>query len=323
MSSHINQLRPGTGQNEIVTKITSRVGSPNLLAELDSKLSMSEINTLLLELYRRKTREMSPADILRQYAQNRFAKPSDLDPVLSYRFSADLLEVAGKYGYTALDLSPVAVLGSCSVVAAVDQNKILSALRGTEVLADATNVLALHIATLKGQQSIKKKERLRYCAVHRHIRAQKFQGKNQLPHFLLYSMVISGADEGNLKFQKETLGETINFYHEYLCSQSYLKNPRFIIWPRGGEKGNFTEEILEYIREHCSWDISEEKAPSENDYYRGLQFKIKARYKDTEYEIGDGGFVDWTGKLLQNEKERMLVSGIGLERLIKMSGDLF
>lgn len=32
--------------------------------------------------------------------------------------------------------------------------------------------------------------------------------------------------------------------------------------------------------------------------------------------IGDGGFVDWTQKLLGNKKERCLISGIGLDRLL-------
>lgn len=35
--------------------------------------------------------------------------------------------------YTPVQLSPVAPLGSCSVVATVDQNKVVSAVRGTEV----------------------------------------------------------------------------------------------------------------------------------------------------------------------------------------------
>ncbi len=30
----------------------------------------------------------------------------------------------------------------------------------------------------------------------------------------------------------------------------------------------------------------------------------------------DGGFTDWTAKLLSNKKERFLISGLGSERLI-------
>jgi hypothetical protein len=37
-----------------------------------------------------------------------------------------------------------------------------------------------------------------------------------------------------------------------------------------------------------------------------------------EAEIADGGFVDWTQQLLENGKERMLISGFGLELLYKL-----
>jgi hypothetical protein len=30
-------------------------------------------------------------------------------------------------------------------------------------------------------------------------------------------------------------------------------------------------------------------------------------------EIGDGGLVDWTARLLGNRKERLAISGIGIE----------
>jgi len=311
-------------KDDIITKILKKAGYPSLLSDLESRLSMSEINSLLLELFKIKTRAMTPAELLRQYAQNRFTNPSDIDPVLSHHFTADLLEAAKKAGYTALELSPVSVLGSCSVIARVDQNKVLSALRGTEVLSDATNALALHIACLKsrGDKNTegRKTECFRYCAVHRHIRAQKFQGKNQLPHFQLFGMVISGTDGGNFKFEKEALGETLGFYRDYLSTQKYLSNLRFIIRPRTGVPANFAEDILAFLRAHNFQNISEEKALPENDYYRGLQFKIRASAGDTEFEVGDGGFVDWPAKLLQNNKERMLISGIGLERLMRLTG---
>jgi len=37
---------------------------------------------------------------------------------------------------------------------------------------------------------------------------------------------------------------------------------------------------------------------------------------EKEFYIGDGGFVDWTQKKLGNKKERLLISAIGLDRLI-------
>jgi hypothetical protein len=34
-------------------------------------------------------------------------------------------------------------------------------------------------------------------------------------------------------------------------------------------------------------------------------------------EVGDGGFTDWTARLLGNGKERLLISGYGVDRLVR------
>jgi len=55
-------------------------------------------------------------------------------------------------------------------------------------------------------------------------------------------------------------------------------------------------------------------------YYTGLCFKVQADFGAGELEIGDGGFVDWTGKLLGNRKERLLISGYGIDRIAATLG---
>ncbi|MDT7781599.1 MAG: hypothetical protein QOF58_18 [Pseudonocardiales bacterium] len=49
-------------------------------------------------------------------------------------------------------------------------------------------------------------------------------------------------------------------------------------------------------------------------YYKGLCYKV---YLHGE-EIGDGGFTDWTRRLLGNGKERLLISGVGVDRLASL-----
>ena len=51
------------------------------------------------------------------------------------------------------------------------------------------------------------------------------------------------------------------------------------------------------------------------DYYTGLCFMVCATLGAAEYEVSDGGFVDWTAALLGNRKERLLISGTGVDRL--------
>jgi hypothetical protein len=39
--------------------------------------------------------------------------------------------------------------------------------------------------------------------------------------------------------------------------------------------------------------------------------------KDLEFDYIDGGFTDWAAKLLENNKERLLTSGIGTDFLLR------
>jgi hypothetical protein len=50
-------------------------------------------------------------------------------------------------------------------------------------------------------------------------------------------------------------------------------------------------------------------------YYAGLCFKLDAVVGGNVVEVGDGGLVDWIQLLLQNRKERLMISGVSLERL--------
>jgi hypothetical protein len=49
-------------------------------------------------------------------------------------------------------------------------------------------------------------------------------------------------------------------------------------------------------------------------YYTGLCLRISTTASDgSVYAVADGGFTDWTARLLQDRKERLLISGIGSE----------
>jgi len=50
-------------------------------------------------------------------------------------------------------------------------------------------------------------------------------------------------------------------------------------------------------------------------YYTGLCFKVYADIAGHELEIGDGGFVGWSQRFTGSRKERLLISGFGVDRL--------
>ncbi len=53
-------------------------------------------------------------------------------------------------------------------------------------------------------------------------------------------------------------------------------------------------------------------------YYQNLCFKITAKNsKGQEFPLVDGGFLDWTQKLLTDQREKLLISGFGSELFCK------
>jgi hypothetical protein len=69
----------------------------------------------------------------------------------------------------------------------------------------------------------------------------------------------------------------------------------------------------EFERVDCVWD---EHRTSGRGYYVDLCFQIHATAASgRRLELVDGGCVDWTQKLLSDAKERLVISGIGSERL--------
>ncbi len=53
-------------------------------------------------------------------------------------------------------------------------------------------------------------------------------------------------------------------------------------------------------------------------YYRGIALNIDAELGGSRYSVADGGTVDWTQLLLSDRRERLLVSGIGTERVARL-----
>src|SRR2546429_4172770 len=63
----------------------------------------------------------------------------------------------------------------------------------------------------------------------------------------------------------------------------------------------------------CELDSTRETG---RGYYVGACFHVYAtNVAGTEFELIDGGFTTWTQQVLSNTKERLLVSGLGTERL--------
>jgi len=131
--------------NKILSRIEREAGLPNLVEILANTLSPTDLQSILLEVYRIRSSRVQPSRLLSDYKANRFVRTSAVSPtaLLDWERIA-FAHLPGEFQPVAL--SPVCPLGTNSVVAAVDQNWAVATARNTEVVSDATNVLALECA---------------------------------------------------------------------------------------------------------------------------------------------------------------------------------
>lgn len=304
--------------SRIVERILERINRPDLLSILASDLSASELNTLLLEVFRERAKKISPAQLLRQYKENRFVQPADLPVLETRRMETDILGILEAHSFQLVDLSPLAIQGTCSVVGPVDQHKVVSATRGTEVLADSTNALALYACARKTEEALLHSPSgiwMRCAAVQRQVRAQPLTGKGFRAHFRIGCMATCGRDTGHFTFEKNSLLEHLQVMRSIFLDYFHAGDITFRLMRRQGNPGeeHLLTELETFLRRNSNLQLTIIDDDTGNTYYKGLQFKADIRINGTVYEIGDGGFVAWTAQLLGNKKERMLSSGFGFD----------
>ncbi|MGG6311642.1 hypothetical protein [Paenibacillus macerans] len=297
---------------DIVNRVLEKLGHESLISELTTRLSHSDVSTLLLALYKEITEQSSASGLLGKYATNRFVKPAAWSPIRLKRIELAMLESAECHGFGPIELSPASILGSCSVVAKVAQNKVVSAARGVELISDSTNMLAIYLANGINNKTIDNAASdVQVCSACRVTRAQQFEGNLAIPHFGLFSLVSSGKDTGSYRFEKEAMAKQIEYYIHYYGDRLGKEVKVFLHMRKGyTDSDGFMDRMYEHlIGRFPSCSFIRDREASDNAYYRGINFKIDVNGAS----IVDGGFVDWTQQLLGNKKERLLISGTGID----------
>ena len=314
--------------NKIVERIVQEAGVPDLLSVLAEKLSPTDLQSLLLEVYRIRSKRLQPASLLKDFQSNRFVRPSSVSPVSLLNWE----QIAFSHlsaEFQPVTLSPVSPLGTNSVTANVDQNWSVTTIRNTEVVSDSTNVLALECAVQRREilrTNPQSTHVVHLAASHRLLRAQYYGDPKSLAHFSAFALCSAGKDAGNLKFELSALRLHVRFYVSTL--QAYLGRDvplRFSVTNLNaeGQVNRIEKELLSVIRSEfpeveCVFD---QERTGGRGYYLDLCFHIHARSASGEFlELVDGGAVDWTQKLLSNGRERLVISGIGSERLCSEFG---
>jgi hypothetical protein len=145
-------------------------------------------------------------------------------------------------------------------------------------------------------------------------------GKGMSAHFSIGCLVSAGRDAGNFSFEMKSMEDQLLALHALARNIFDVKKIHFKLQKRNGyTNGNdLMEKLSTHIRNRMpETEIRVEEPGKENNYYKGMQFKMVIEVNGQALDIADGGFVDWTQQMLGNKKERMLISGFGLELLQK------
>jgi hypothetical protein len=309
--------RAAGGSGQALRRVVDEAGGPACLELLADGLAGADLTTLLLEVFRRRTARVRPAEVFRRYRTDRFVAPAAVD-LAALRRVEDAIVGALPSGFETVVLAPVVPLGTHTATGDVDPRNVIATIRGTEVAADPTNGLALEAAARRGEllsRSPRSADLVRLAASQRVTRAQLFEGPVSFAHFQLLGVVTAGRDTGGREFERRHLAE-----HARLAAVGALA--------AGVEHVTIAITCMDDAARQVFSDVKDTLAGLANTavveaperetglaYYRDLCFKVFASAGGHRFEVGDGGFVDWTAKLLGNRKERLLISGYGLDRL--------
>lgn len=308
---------------ELMNRIEREVGIPNLARTLATCLASTDLQSILMETLRLRAARLAPSTVLSNYEANRFVRPSLISPTELLKWEQIAFSSLPSE-FHPLALAPVAPLGTSSVLAGVDQNWAVSTVRNTEVVSDSTNVLALECALRRRQllrADPKSAQPVHLASSHRLLRAQLYSDPDHVAHFRTFAICSAGRDLGNLQFEISAMILHVRFYLTALLAylthpvrlrvaiNDFSPNPRYDV---------LEQRILSPLRSHfpqadCALEPDRTNG---RGYNVDLVFHVYASSPTGEsIELVDGGTVNWTQRVLSNVKERLLISGIGSERL--------
>jgi hypothetical protein len=272
---------------------------------LAAGLPAAEVWSLLLEAFARRAAARTPADVRQQYARDGFTQPAQVDQRTLVELDRQLLAAA--HEFEAIELSPLAPLAACSAVGRSGQHRIVSALRGTEVVSDPTNVLALECATRLRANAA---DVVRLATSHRAVRAQPVPKRPGFaPHFRLFCLASGGREQPNQAF---LAGELQRHVAVHLAALDRLEadgyvfpNRRLTVLATPGRR-----EVADRIAAGVT-GVPVSRAVLTHEYYDGLRFQIAVGDEAEGVPLIDGGALDWLRTLTANRKMTFVASGMG------------
>ena len=298
-----------------------RTAQPGTLIDGLAGLSGADFTALSLELVSRRVATRRPYEVLEQYRRDRFVRPAQVPALdlLHIEFAA-LSSVSP--AFAPVVPAPVVPLGTHSVLAGVHQNRLVATIRNTEVAADPTLSLALEAAVRRKElfeHDSRATAAVHLAGVQRVVRAQQFDGPRSFAHFSLLGLVSAGRDMGSYQFEIDALLKHITAL-ENVVKRIGAERVLVKLTDFDGSHSSAMDRVVAALNSDTTTAKLVTDREAGREYYQSVCFKLSVVLNDEVVEVGDGGLVDWTQSLLSSKKERLMTSGLSLERLAMLFG---
>jgi hypothetical protein len=270
-------------------------------------LAASDLWSLLLGVIEQRAAQRTATTVKQQWERDRFVSPSYIDQRTLNALDGHLLANASQF--EALELSPLAPLGACSAIGLASQNKIVSTVRGTEVVSDPTNVLALECARRLAEDPGRI---LKFATSHRCVRAQPLpKGPGYAAHFRMFCLATAGHERKDHGLLVESLAEHIR---THLRALDRLEQDGYDF--PGRSIAILATPAREALgrRVAKAADVPAVFRTLDHDYYDGLRFMINAgSTAGDSIPLIDGGAFNWLATLTANRKMVFVASALGAQ----------
>jgi hypothetical protein len=239
------------------------------------------------------------------------------------QFSVEISALPGSIlnGNQQILLSPLAPLGSCSVVSPTTQDRSVVTTRNNEVVSDPTNVLAIECA----RRLMRTREDVRLTTVHQVVRPQRFPAQyGWSQHFRLFALAEAGYSQAEYEFEVGAIarhaGVFLRLFDIAQESLGAVISDRRLMLHVAEHNGPLGDRVEKRLRTNFPSVAIDRKHPFASNYYDGIRLLVEATSAKTgtAIPVGDIGVFDWMHKLTSNKRTRFVASGLGIQTLSMM-----
>jgi hypothetical protein len=306
---------PANDQGQVgpaLARVLRKIGDEKLLPVLTEGLTGADLAPLLAEVLRSRAGRVTAAETLRGYHDHGFDTSLET-PFHTLRRAENLMLDTLPPDFEVLSLAPTVPLGA-HALAGIDQSRVVSTIRGSEVSADPAIGLALAAAVRRN--AVRTKD-VRLAAVQRVTRVVHLDdGRAITVHFPMLGMVSAGRQSAGRTFERDHAVQHLRFVTDTLraaCAGAItVRLDRLTSWA-----GPLIDQVTSVLRADPGIRVTSDgtRPEARQPYYAGFSYKVFTEFGGEPTEVADGGLVDWARKLLSDRKEQLLVTGFGVQRL--------